>query len=93
MLTSRGLNYVRVGKKVNHVLAKQVASLERQCWRNAQYSRRECIEVIGIPNSIVHRGLEKTVCKVLQHIRTGICEGKIGSCHRLNKQLDESKIF
>ena len=34
---------VEVHKKVNDALVKQVASLERQCWRNPKYSRRECV--------------------------------------------------
>ena len=26
------------------------------------------VQIIGMPNAIVHSGLSKTVCKVLQHI-------------------------
>ena len=52
---------VEVYKKMNDALVKQVAFLERQCWRNAQYSRRECVQVIRMPNSIVHSDLSKTV--------------------------------
>ena len=37
-----------VVKKVNDALVKQLSSVERQCWKNAQYSRRECVEVVGI---------------------------------------------
>ena len=64
---------VEVGKSVNNALVKQVASLESQCWRTAQYSRRECAEIIGTPKSIVHSNLEKMVCKVLRHIGNDIC--------------------
>ena len=35
-------------KKVNDALVKQLSSVERQCWKNAQYYRRECVEVVGI---------------------------------------------
>ena len=78
---------VEVGKKVNYALGKQVASLERQCWRNAQYSRRECAEmIISIPHSIVHSDLEKIVCKVLQHTGDDICGEKIESCECLNQK-------
>ena len=52
---------LKLVKKVDDALVKQVASLELQCWRNAQYSRRECVKIIGIPNSIVNSDLEKTV--------------------------------
>ena len=46
---------------MNYTLVKQVASLERQCWRNALYSRRESVEITGMSNLIVHRVLQKTV--------------------------------
>ena len=41
---------IQACKKVNDALVKQVASLERQCWRNALYSRRESVEIIGMSN-------------------------------------------
>ena len=64
-----------------------MASLERQCWRNAQYSRRECVEmIISILHSIVHSDLEKIVCKVLQHTGDDICGEKIELCECLNQK-------
>ena len=61
---------------------KQVASVERECWRN----------VIGMPNSIVHSDLSKRVFKVLQHIGADICEAKIESCYCLNKEIDDTIV-
>ena len=91
MQTSRGLNQMlKLVKKVDDALVKQVASLELQCWRNAQYSRRECVKIIGIPNSIVNSDLEKTVCKVF--IEADICEEKIKSCHCLNIKSDRAIV-
>ena len=63
---------VSVVKNVNNILSKQMSSIERQCWKNAQYSRRECVEVVGLPSSIEDKDLEPTVCRVLQHIGVGI---------------------
>ena len=40
---------VAVVKNVNNILCK---SVERQCWKNAKYTRRESVEVVGIPSSI-----------------------------------------
>ena len=31
-----------VTKNVNYLLQQRVINLERQCWTNAQYSRRDC---------------------------------------------------
>ena len=41
---------IQACKKVNDALVKQVASLERQCWRKALNSRRESVEMIGMSN-------------------------------------------
>ena len=83
---------IQACKKVNDALVKQVASLERQCWRNALYYRRESVEIIGMSNWIVHSVLEKTVCKLLQHIGADIFEEKLESYHLLNKKSDRTIV-
>ena len=69
-----------------------MSSIERQCWKNAQYSRRECVEVVGLPLSIEDKELEPTVCRVLQHIGVELTGASIESCHRLNKQSDRTIV-
>ena len=59
---------------------------------NAQYSRRECVEVVGLPSSIEDKDLEPTVCRVLQHIGVGIKGEGIEACHRLNKKSDRTSL-
>ena len=41
-----------VAKQVNSVVSKRLVSMERQCWVNSQYSRRECLELVGVPRSV-----------------------------------------
>ena len=67
---------VSIVKNVNNILLKQMSSIERQCWKNSQYSWRECVEVVRLPSSIEDKDLEPTVCRVLQHIGVGIT-GKV----------------
>ena len=55
---------VQIMKTVNNNLLKQLESAERQCWANAQYSKRECVDVIGIPKTVESKDLEHTVCTV-----------------------------
>ena len=43
---------VVVTKRVNSELCKRIVTMERQCWANAQYSRRKCLEVAGIPRQV-----------------------------------------
>ena len=47
-------NYIKleselsVARQVNNKLKEHIVSLERQCWSNSQYSRRECLDITGI---------------------------------------------
>ena len=41
-----------VNKRVNSELCKRIVTGERQCWANARYSKRECLEVAGIPRQV-----------------------------------------
>ena len=43
---------------------QRVTDLERQCWANTQYSKRECLEVAGIPESVKQNELEDKVLRV-----------------------------
>ena len=75
---------VSVVKNVNNILSKQMSSIQRQCWKNAQYSRREFFELVRLHSSIEDKDLEPTVCRVLQDIGVGITGEDIEACHRLN---------
>ena len=50
---------------------------ERQCLRNSQHTRRECVKVVGLPSSIADDQLKNTVCGFLQHIGANITDEKI----------------
>ena len=76
---------VQIVKTVNNNLLKQLENTERQCWANAQYSRRECVEVIGIPKTVESKDLEHTICKVFNRIGFDIEEDRIEACHWLTK--------
>ena len=45
-------------KQANSFLSKRLVDMERQCWANAQYFRRECLEVVGIADSVQNNELE-----------------------------------
>ena len=50
-----------------------VVALERQCWGNSQYSRRECLEITGIPDSISTDDLEETTIKIFDKLDVEDC--------------------
>ena len=52
-----------IAKRVNTELTKRIVTLERQCWANAQYSRKECVEVVGIPRQVNDKHLEVKGCQ------------------------------
>ena len=49
---------IAITKNANTLLSNQLIEAERQCWANVQYSRRECIEIMGIPSSVEKENLE-----------------------------------
>ena len=79
-------------QKIDDGLVKQVASLERQFWTNAQHSCRECVETMVVPPLIDHSQFEQTVCKVLQHISVQIIGEGTESCHDLNKKGNQAIV-
>ena len=77
-----------VVKLANSLLSKRLVDLERQCWANAQYSRREYIKVVGIPNSVNKNELEDKVLTVFQKIGCELSPRDLEACHRLRKNSD-----
>ena len=74
---------INIVKKVNTLLNKRVIDMERQCWANAQYSRRECLEVAGIPRDVLNENLESKVLKVFSKVGCEILSRDIEACHCL----------
>ena len=56
---------------------------ERKCWKNEQSSRRECIEISEIPQSIGRTDLEKTVLNVFEKMHPPDDPQNIEKCHIL----------
>ena len=50
-----------VARRVNDNFVKENRIPERKCATNEQYSRRECLEILGFPESILNSNLEETV--------------------------------
>ena len=43
---------VNISRSVNSKLSDRLINVERKCFANEQYSRRECLEISGIPPSV-----------------------------------------
>ena len=49
-----------------------IVVLERKCWSNEQYSRRECLETSGILSDTEADELEETVLKVFEKLKVDV---------------------
>ena len=79
-----------IARNVNSQLVESVVATERQCWENAQYSRRDTLEVVGIPMSVRDNILEQKIYDVFQEIGVDVCDRDIQACHRLK---DKDRII
>ena len=69
--------YLAIVRNVNSKLEDRAVATKRPCLENAQYSRRDILEVVGIPTSIGENVLEQKVCDVFQEIGVDICDHDI----------------
>ena len=77
-----------ITKKVNSELSSRLVNMERQRWTNAQYWKRECLELVSIPKGVEQKDLEGKVLSVLEKVGCKIDPDNIEDCHRLSKKND-----
>ena len=82
-----------VTRRVNDNLVKQNRILERKCAANEQYSRRECLEISGIPDSIPNNDLEETVLKIFNETGVTVNSRDVEACHRLKQKANPKKVI
>ena len=71
---------------MNSVLSERLVSIERQCWANAQYSRRKCLEFVGVRLSVSDGELEEKFLKIFEKVGYPIEGNNIEACHRISKK-------
>ena len=74
---------LEISRNVNNKLVDQVTKLEWKSWESKQYSKRECIEISGISQSIEQLDLEKTLLNVFDKIDAPVDPQTIEACHSL----------
>ena len=79
-----------VSKHVNGMLEKRLINMKRQCLSNSRYSRRECLEVTGIPDSTELKDLEQTVLKLFEKLELMVDSANVADCHWI-KTINGSK--
>ena len=64
---------------------RKIHALEKELSEHQQYTRRENIEILGIPNTVGDDELEGKVINILNSIGCNISSYEIVACHRLRK--------
>ena len=82
-----------VARQVNSVLRERVTSLKRQCWNNSQYSRRECLELTGIPETSDNNTLESTVLKIFEKLEVNVDPSNFEDCHWISSKNDPKRVI
>ena len=67
--------------------------LEHQCWANEQYSRRECLEIFDVPESVAVNDLEGKVLKLLEKIDVEVHPDHIEACHWIKSNTRPKKVI
>ena len=84
---------IQVTRNINSKLPERLVTMGRRCYANEQYSRRECLEISGIPESVANNGLESNVLKILEEIDVPINPTFVEDCHRLPSKGSPVKVI
>ena len=67
--------------------------MERKCWSNEQYSRRECLEISGIPSDTEAGEFEETVLKDFEKFDVDVDPKNVEDCHWLKTRNSSKKLI
>ena len=77
---------LHISRNVNDKLSDKLTVLERKCHANEQYSRRECLEISGIPAKVGDKDVEKKVLEILDAIVAPVNTDLVEDCHRASSR-------
>ena len=80
---------IAVSQQVNSILSNILTSIERPCWGTAQYARRECLDVIGIPCEVNVDVLDEKVLNIFGKLGFDIPPDQIEACQRISKKAEQ----
>ena len=72
-------------------IGDRFTKMESELLVNEQYSRRECLEILEIPDSIPNNNLEETVLKIFNETGVTVNSRDIKACHHLNQKANPKK--
>ena len=72
--------------KCNSLLYSRIVQLEKNAVSNAQYHRRETLELNPVPQDIHDNVLEDTICKALSLTGQEVVPEDLHACHRMSNR-------
>ena len=82
-----------ITKAVNESLRNQIIMLKRQYWSNAQYARRETLEISRIPENIDDGDLEGKVLTVLSKLNVNTDPANVEVCDWIKSNNKDKKTI
>ena len=76
---------------INNRLVNRVVNVEKNHWQGVQYSRRNNLELFGIPTNVSQEKLEDSVIQILRSIEVEVKPEDIEARHRLDYGKNENK--
>ena len=80
-------------RNVNDKPTDKLVVLQRKCHANEQYSRRECLKILGIPAEVGDKDIEKKVLEVLDAIGAPVNTDLVEDCHRIPSKGSPKKVI
>ena len=81
-----------ITKQVNTKLSDKMRFLELQCWPNEQYSRCECLEIFGVPESVLDNNLEGQTVNLLAKLDVEVPPDYVEAYHWLKSNAGLEKV-
>ena len=75
-----------ISKNWNSLLVSRITSLDKSPLSNAQYIRREMLEINPVPHLISNAELEEKVFETLFLTSTKVKPDNLDACHRMKKK-------
>ena len=75
-----------ITRRCNDLLVERITQLERNNLNNAQYTRKEILEINPVPSDIADDVLEQSVCQALSLTGISVEPDDLQACHRMRKK-------
>ena len=74
----------------SNISEERFSRMEREHFQMQQYSRRDCIELVGIPSTVEDKNLEAKTLEILKAIEVDVQASDVQACHRM---FDKKRVI